>query len=74
MGRYLYNQAGSVDDIRCSLRFINPETFEQAVDIQQTIIASLENELANRKRVSVVRMLEGKYKYIQKRIAAWKTR
>ena len=74
MEKYLYNQVGSVDDVRCSLGHINPETLDQASDHERTLLESLENELANSNRATVIKMLESKYKYIQKRIQSWKTR
>lgn len=74
MEKYLYNQVGSVDDVRCSLGHINPETLDQALDHERTLLESLENELANSNRATVIKMLESKYKYIQKRIQSWKTR
>ena len=68
MERNLYNQKGSVDDIRCSLVFIDPKSIEQALSDNETLAASIENEKENKNRATVIKMLESKKTWVEKKI------
>ena len=68
MERHLYNQKGSVDDIRCSLGFIYPKSVEQALADNETLAASIANEKENKNRATVIKMLESKKAQIEKQI------
>ena len=68
MERNLYNQKGSVDDIRCSLVFIDPKSIEQALASNETLAASIANEKENKNRATVIKMLESKKTWVEKKI------
>lgn len=61
-----YSKIGSVDDIRCSLRLLNPQTRCQCVGFIENIDKSLENEQNNRNRVSVINLLNSKKRLFKK--------
>jgi len=60
MERTLYNQNGSVEDIRCTLNFVNPGTRQKAFDEVERLTESIENEKQNQNRTTVVKLLESK--------------
>ena len=60
MERSLYNQRGSVDDTRCTLRFINPSNLHDARNEYDLLTASIKNERINQNRSSMIKMLESK--------------
>ncbi len=60
MERTLYNQKGSVDDIRCTLSFVKPDTRDKALDEAERLTKSIENEKQNQNRTTVIKLLESK--------------
>jgi hypothetical protein len=56
----------SVDDIKSSLQFINPETAGEIKSNRSYLVRSIEYELKNQKRVTVVKMLRAKVKKLDK--------
>jgi hypothetical protein len=55
--KYLLNQRGNIDDIRCSLQFGYSE---------KDILDALENEKLNQNRQTVIKMLEAKLRKLLK--------
>lgn len=51
---------GSVDDIRSSLALINPEDMVDAENDMSSLSDSIENEMENQNRKSVIKLLEAK--------------
>lgn len=68
MERSLYNQKGSVDDTRCSLQFVNPGTRQEALNEMDLLTASIDNEMKNQNRTSVIKMLESKKSWVKRMI------
>ncbi len=58
---------GSVDDIRCTLQLINPKSrFEIRENLNQ-LNYSLDFEVKNKNRISVIRLLQSKINKLKKR-------
>lgn len=67
MKRDLLNRKGSIDDIRCSLGFIAPKDKRQAYADIEWLTDSLRDETMNKKRASVISMIEARIRRIQKK-------
>lgn len=64
----LYNQKGSVDDIRCTLSLINPVTSQQLINEVELLTESIEDEMQNQNRATVLKMLASKKSRIERLI------
>jgi hypothetical protein len=62
----LIQNVGSVDDIRCRLRLMNPVTGFQIREDLQYLIRSLDHEVKNKNRVSVIKLLQAKINKVKK--------
>jgi hypothetical protein len=58
--------SGSVDDIRCSLRLMNPRTAYEIRDDLAYLNRSMDYEVKNQNRVTVIRMLQAKINTLKK--------
>ena len=65
---YIIDAGCSVDDLRCCLNNMKPETLEKKREAQQDITSAVMHEVMHQGRVTVKRMLEAKWKSIQKSI------
>lgn len=58
----------SVDDLRCHLNNMQPETLEKKREAQNDITSAIMHEVMHQGRITVKRMLEAKWKSIQRSI------
>jgi len=58
----------SVDDLRCHLNNMQPETLEKKREAQSDITTAVMHEVMHKRRITVKRMLEAKWKSIQRSI------
>jgi len=65
---YIISQCCSVDDLRCSLRNLDPKTLEAKRDAQCAITEAVNYEREHQARVTITKMLEAKWRSIQKTI------
>jgi hypothetical protein len=64
MSRIINNT--SADDLNSSLKLINPQTGFEIRDTLEMLNSSLDNEVKNRNRASVLKMLKAKINKIKK--------
>lgn len=57
---------GSVDDIRCSLQHMNPQSKAEARDNLEYLRRSFDYEVKKKNRVTVIKMLHAKINKIKK--------
>ena len=55
-----YSRLGSVEDIRCSINFIDPKTKSELDQSIRSLAISILNENKNKKRTMVIKMLNAK--------------
>ena len=65
---YIISQCCSVDDLRCRLQTLNPETLEAKRDAQCAITEAVNYEREHQGRVTILNMLNAKWRSIQKSI------
>ena len=70
----LLNNMGSVDDIKCSLGHFLNNSKTTASDKMMDVTLSLGNELSNRNRSTVVKLLQSAKKKLEKQIQSMLTR
>jgi len=58
--------SGSVEDIRCTLKFMNPKTGFKIREDLDYLNRSLDYEVKNMNRVSVIRLLQAKINKVKK--------
>ena len=63
---FLIVNTGSVDDIKCSLRFITPEDRWDAHEVLGDLNFNISHEKKYKKRKTVITLLEAKIKQIKK--------
>lgn len=66
--KYLLNQLGSVDDIRCSLELLNPKNHQDIESVLKYLQSSIDDEKQNKNRATVIRMIKSKIKKINKKL------
>lgn len=65
---YIIGQCCSVDDLRCCLSNMNPQSLNNKRECLHDISVAIEYEEEHKKRVTIIKMLNAKWKSIQKTI------
>lgn len=68
MKEFLLGNLGNTDDIRCSIRLMNPGTEKDILDQLDYLERSLAAERKNYNRFGVVKMIESKIRKLQKEL------
>ena len=70
--RGLLSNNGSVEDIRNSLYFVKPVDPEDARELLKWLQESLDDEVKNRNRSTVIKLIQSKVRLIKKQFQPWR--
>lgn len=68
----ILKNAGSVDDLRLYIKFLNPENMKDCYAAIHNLVNSLIDEMEHRNRTAALRILESKIKAVTKQLEKFK--